>query len=196
MPPIKNTWGQNDPEGTIRVITTPSGSQCSAERVGMTGLVRAGVLTEGDTLTDLVDKKHVRRVRGGKTADHEQIDVMSLARDPEALGRVVMLVDRVMPFVVKDPVVRLHFVEFTERAPDGAMTRRLTDEERATEIEISGSCIWTDQIPLEDKMFIFNWAVGGSADAERFLSQSEGAVADVADGKGVSRPPKRTTRAK
>lgn len=196
MPPIKNTWGQNAPEGTTQNITTPSGSECTAERVGMTGLVKAGVLTEGDTLTSLVDSKHVRRVRGGKNADHDTIDVMSLAKDPEALGRVVMLVDRVMPFVIQDPVVRLHFVDLDKPDEGGNVTRRLTEDERSAEVEITGPCVWTDQIPLEDKMFVFNWAVGGSADAGRFLDQSEGAVAGVANGKVVSRPAKRAPRAR
>jgi hypothetical protein len=197
MPPIKNTWGQRDAEGAVRTLTTPSGSECVAERVGMAGLVKTGTLGEGDSLTDFVDRKHIRRVRGAKgQGDHDKIDIHSLMKDPQALGKVVMLIDRVMPVVVKDPVVRLHFVDLDKPDKDGNETRRLSEEERADVMDAEGECVWTDQIPLEDKMFLFNWSVGGSADAERFLAETSGAVAGVEHGSGVPVPAKRTPRSK
>lgn len=184
MPPtIKNTWKQRDAEGTIRRLTTPTGSECDAERVGLAGLVKTGTLNEGDTLTNLVDSKHIRRVRGGKGPDHEEINIQSLMSDPAALGRVVMLVDRVMPHIVKDPVVLLHF----EDMPDGT-TVRIPEDKR------NPDAVYTDQIPLEDKMYLFNWGVGGTGDSDRFLDETRGAVAGVEDGAGVRPAAKRPAR--
>lgn len=191
MPPINNTWGQRDPEGVVRRLTTPTGSECDAMRTGVAGLVKAGVLGEADGLTAFVDKRHIRRVRGGKGADHEVIDVQSLLSDPDQLGKIVMMIDRSLPGILVDPVVRTHFVDLDSADEAGNMTRKLNDDERAAIIKQDGPVVFTDQIPLEDKMYLFNWSVGGSADAERFLEESSGAVATVEHGQGVSRKAKR-----
>jgi hypothetical protein len=192
LAPLNNTWGSEVPEGSTRRIKLPSGNECDAERTGLEGIVKAGVLSEGDTLTDVIDKKHVRRVRGGKSADRDEVNIQSLMDDPEALGKVVMTVDRALVHIVKNPTVALHFHDLDEPHPKtGAMTRRLPEDER------KDGLVYTDQIPLEDKMFLFNWAVGGGTpDAERFRGQSASAVAGVADGQGVQRKAKRNRRGK
>lgn len=185
MPPTKlrNTWGKNTPEGSVRILTTPTGSECEAERKGLRGLVEAGVLGESDTLTSLVDSKHIRRVRGGKGPDGDEIDIQSLMSDPDSLGKVLMIVDRAIPVIVLNPKVVMHFTD----QPDGT-TVRIPENER------DESSVYTDQIALEDKMFLFNWAVGGSPDLERFHVESGGSVATVADVSSVSRPAKRASR--
>lgn len=185
--PLNNTWGQSAAEGSVVRLKLPSGNECDAERTGLQGVVQAGILSEGDTLTDIVDKKHVRRVRGGKGPDRETVDVDSLMSDPEGIGKVVMTVDRAMVYVIKNPTVALHFQDLDEPHPKtGAMTRRLPEDERKEGV------VYTDQIPLEDKMFLFNWAVGGGTpDAERFRRQSASAVAGVEDGERVRRKAKR-----
>lgn len=189
--PLANTWGQAVPEGSIRRIKLPSGNECDAERCGLEGIVRAGVLSEGDTLTDVIDKKHVRRVRGGKAPDRDEVNVQSLMDDPEALGKVVMTVDRAMPHIIKNPSVAMHFHDLDEPVKNGAMTRRLPEDER------KDGLVYTDQIPLEDKMFLFNWAIGGGTpDAARFREQSTSAVAGVANGERVQRKAKSGRRRK
>jgi hypothetical protein len=190
--PLNNTWGQSVAEGTVVRLTLPSGNQCDAERTGIEGAVKAGILSEGDSLTDIVDRKHVRRVRGGKGADREEVDVQSLMSDPAGIGKIVMTVDRALVHIIKNPPVALHFHDLDEPDPKtGAMTRRLPADER------KDGLVYTDQVPLEDKMFLFNWAVGGGTpDAERFRHQSASAVAGVADGEGVRRKAKRGPRRK
>lgn len=190
LPPLQNTWGIAVPEGSIRRIKLPSGNECDAERTGLEGIVKAGVLSEGDTLTDIIDKKHVRRVRGGKGADRDEIDAKSLMEDPGALGKVVMTVDRAMVHIIHAPTVLLHFHDLDTPSENGAMTRRLPEDER------KDGAVYTDQIPLEDKMFLFNWAVGGSPDASRFRDESASAVAGVENGQGVQRKAKRGRRGK
>jgi hypothetical protein len=187
MPPkqqqLKNTWGQNAPEGSTVTLTTPSGSQCEAIRTGLQGLVTAGVLGESDSLTSLVDAKHIRRVRGGKTGDGEEINVESLMRDPESFGKIIMVVDRAIPHIVTWPTVKLHFTD----EPDGS-TLRVPEDKR------DQSTVYTDQVGLEDKMFLFNWAVGGTADMDRFRQQSGALVATVEHGDDVPRPTKRAPK--
>jgi hypothetical protein len=187
MPPVdskvNNVWANTAPEGTSELLTLPSGQTAQCKRMGMSGLVEAGILNDVDTLTSLVDQKHVRKVRGAKgRADGEAIDAASLMKDPESMKKIILLVDRSTPAIVAEPAVHLHLRDL----PDGT-TQFIPVEER-----IPGG-IYTDQIGFEDKMFLFNWAVGGSPDVDRFLSESADAVEPVATKSGVSRPAKRAT---
>jgi hypothetical protein len=177
-PQINNVWGQAVPVDTSVTITLPSGQVCKAKRLGMEGILTAGLLGDADSLTAYVGRKHVRKVKGGKGADTEAVNVRSLANDPEALKKVVFLVDRATPHIVSEPKVHLH-LEFLE---DGD-TRMIPVEERE-----EGE-IYTDMIGLEDKMFLFQFAVGGSGDLERFRGESEAALEDLSDGEDVQRTP-------
>lgn len=186
MPPtnqVNTVWGRTAPEGSVIFLTTPTGQTCYAKRVGLPGLVQAGVLGEADDLTAFVDTKHIRRVRGGKTADHDEIDFASIMRDPEQLGKIIMMMDRALPIIVQQPELKLHFTD-----EDDGSTLRVPDDDRDVE------SIYTDQIGLEDKMFLFNWAVGGSADVKRFREESGAVVATMVDGDDLPRPAKRPSR--
>lgn len=193
MPPtnqVNNVWGQTAAEGTTVFLTTPSGQTCHATRMGLPGIVKAGVLGEADSLTAFVDKKHIKRVRGGKgVEDHDEINMESLMNDPDQLGKIVMLVDRVLPLVVQEPKVYLHFTDEKDDAGKD-ITVRVPDDQRETD------GVYTDQIGLEDKMYLFNWTVGGTADAERFSGQTGAVVAAVEHGQGVPRRSKRASGAK
>jgi hypothetical protein len=176
--PINSVWAQTTRTGTVERVTLPSGQTADVKRLGMEGLVSAGLLNETDTLTSMIDQKHIRRVRGGKKADTDEINVGSLIKDPKALGKIMLLVDRATPHIVEKPPVKLHL----EDLPDGS-TRLIPDDER-------DESVYTDQIGFEDKMFLFNYAIGGSADVDRFLDESSAAVAGVATKPSVRRPTK------
>lgn len=182
---VNNVWGSNVAEGTTVYLTTPSGQTCHATRMGLPGLVKAGVLGEADSLTAFVDKKHIRRVRGGKQEDHDEVNMESIMSDPDQLGRILMLVDRTLPLVVVSPRVLKHFTDEKDNT-----TKRIPDNERESGV------VYTDQIGLEDKMFLFNWTVGGSADAERFSDETSAVVATVEHGSRVSHATKRAPRPK
>lgn len=190
MPPVTNNnvnavWANTAPEGTTERLTLPSGQTADCVRLGMQGMVEAGILNDADTLTGMVDQQHVRKVRGAKgRPDGEAIDAASLMKDPESMKRIILLVDRAVPHIVMKPVVRLHL----EDLPDGG-TKLIPVEKRKTDV-------YTDQIGFEDKMFLFNWAVGGSPDVDRFLVESGNAVGSVAVEPGVSRPAKSAPRAR
>lgn len=175
-PQVNQVWGQAQPVNLATTLTLPSGQVCKAKRLGMEGILSAGLLGDADSLTAYIGRKHVRQVKGGKGADTEVVNVRTIAGDPEALKRVVFLVDRATPHIVTEPEVLLH-LEFLD---DGG-TRMIPPEERQE------GMIYTDQIGLEDKMFLFQFAVGGSGDLERFRSESQAIMEDVPDGEDVQR---------
>lgn len=120
----------------------------------------AGVLHQVDSLTALVDKKHVVKGLDGKT---DELDASSLMKDPEALQDVMSVVDRVVAYCVVKPDVQV--------APE--------DERRDPDV------IYTDMIDVIDRMFIFAFVVGGTRDLETFRRGLDEIVGSMDSGEGI-----------
>lgn len=178
--PTNNVWANKTPSGVAEDITVPSGQTCKANRLGMEGIIRAGLLGDADTLTAFVGKQHIIKHRGGKQADNDELDMRSVLADPEAFGKMIRLCDQAMPVIVVEPRVELHYKD------DPANV--IPVEEREDGV------VYTDQIDFQDKVFLFNFAVGGTRDIERFREESNRAVDDLADEPVVPHPAKRPAR--
>lgn len=152
-------WGSSVNGGPVD-LELPSGQLILARQPGLQQLIVEGVLHRMDNLTALVDSKHVRKGRTGPDA----INVQSLIQDDKALVDLLHTVDRVLCAVVVKPNVQM--------APND-ITRRVN------------GVIYADTVGIEDKMFIFNWALGGSRDLERFRRESEAVVGSLAVGEPV-----------
>lgn len=190
MPPFtpNNVWSTNPSSGTSEELTLPSGQTCLAHRLGMEGLVEAGILDNVDELTSLVDSKYIQKARGTKA--ESQLDMKGILSNPGGLKAIITLADKALPHIVDSPVVVLHYVT------SGNSTRALTDTERQDILRDKPDAAFTDQIGLEDKMFLFDWAIGNLASMRKFRNDTRSDVAGVADVPGVSRPAKRAARRK
>ena len=146
------TWG-TAPGTFLEDLVVPSGQLCQVRRPGVEGLIKAGVLHDIDSLTAMVEDKHVKRAKG-----QPQIDVDSVMKDPGALDNILHVTDRVVCYVVVQPRI--------EMTPNDPTTRK-------------SGVIYADMVDLEDKMFILNFAVGGTRDFERFRGELEGHVRGV-----------------
>lgn len=187
MPPVNDftpnsVWASSAPAGISEELTLPSGQTCLATRLGIEGLLSAGILTEADSLTATVTA-HTRKVKGGKGPDHTKLDEQSLLRDPTALKSIIGLADKALPIIVQSPSVMLHYVT----DPDGS-TRMLTAEERKP------GQVYTDMVELGDKMFLFDWAVGGLVAMTNFRQDSGsdvgGVVNQPVNALSAKRPPR------
>lgn len=136
--------------GGAEDLLMPSGQLALVKRPGVEGMIKAGVLNDMDTLTGLVETTHLSK---GK-----QIDVKSLAADATNIENILHVVDRVVCHVVMKPAVFPTPNDITSRK-DGV--------------------IYADMIDINDKMFIFNYAVGGTKDFEQFRKESEAAMGSV-----------------
>lgn len=154
-------WGAAEASGGPQDLTLPSGQLVLARRPGAEKLMVEGVLHKMDNLTALVDSKHVKKGSGKKP---DEINVKSLLGDPEAMAELMHTVDRVLCAVVLQPHV--------EMAPNDPTRRR-------------PGVIYADTVDLQDKMFIFNFAMGGSKDLERFRRESEAIVGGLEPGEAV-----------
>lgn len=162
------TWGKNKGKTRGHEITVPSGQTCLVKRPGVEGLIELGLLDKVDGLTGLVDQKHIKRVKGEKT-----VDVEALAKDTDSLMNVIKTVNEIVVHVVLEPKLLPVPEEGTER---------------------DAEAVYVDDVDLEDKMFIFQYSIGGSKDLEKFRQQSKQNVGGVDTGKTVARKTKRVVR--
>lgn len=167
---INNVWASQAPVGTVELITLPSGQTVKARKIAVQDLVLAGVISETDALSEFVQRNHL--TSGRVKPD----DAMKAAmNDPKQFGNLMMLVDRVVPQIVVEPTVRLHLVDLDKPNESGAKTQMIPTDQR------QDGAIYTDQIPVMDKVHLINWAVGGVAEAVSFREEPPSAVATVAD---------------
>jgi hypothetical protein len=138
------TWGSE--LGGAEDLTVPSGQLCLVRRPGVQGLMEAGILHDLDMLSGIVDDQHVKRVAGKPP----QINTTAVMNDPEQMASVLHLVDRTVCYVVLKPNVQM--------TPNDPTSR------------VKG-VIYTDMVDIVDKMFIFNYAVGGVRGLEPFREE-------------------------
>lgn len=147
--------------GGMEDLTVPSGQLCLVRRPGMEGLMKAGVLHNVDSLSHIVNEKHLKRVDGKAT---DEIDMTSLMKDEQGMEEVTNVIDKVVCHAVVKPEIH--------RAPNDVTLRR-------------PGVVYTDMVDIVDKMFIFNFVVGGTRDLERFRGGLDALVGSVEDGEGV-----------
>lgn len=70
-----------------------------------------------------------------------------------------------------------------------------TDTEAIEEAK-SDDKVYIDEIDEEDKMFLFQWATGGTSDVATFREEASTSLAAVAEGKKLRSPAKPTDRAR
>lgn len=183
-PAINNVWGQSA-LGKRVFLTMPSSQTCWARVVGLQGVLETGVMGEADSLTGFIGKNYIRKVRGAKgKPDGEVVDADKLMKSPETLKKIIKMVDALTPHVVVEPEVRCHY-RVLNPGTDEEDTEMIPPEDRTPGV------IYTDQIGLEDKMFLFNFAISGVKDAESFREESQDVVGNLVDGEGVPRASER-----
>lgn len=155
--------------GIAEDVVMPSGDIALVRRPGIEGLIKEGILNEVDGLTSIVSSEFLTE----DTAGTKQVDGEKLMRSPEDLMKVLMVADKVIIATVVLPRV----------------TPVPADNEDGTPAERDPEALYPDQIGLEDKMFIFNYVVGGSRDVASFREGSQAAVGVLPAGKAVPRTP-------
>lgn len=151
-PYAPSVWGSEDNSGALQDLDLPSGQRVLVQRPGPEGLMAAGMLDDLDMLSTVLPK-----VMGGKSRQ-QQMDPSALMKNPQMLAQAMKLMNRVLVHVVIKP-------ELTMEPDDPA------DKERGK--------IYPSTVSMQDKTFIFNWAVGGTRDLERFRGQYDESVASV-----------------
>lgn len=159
-----NVWASTPATGSEEEVTTPNGQTCRAKRMSIEAMISAGLLAEADAITAMV-AKHMKKVRPGakkprKSDDPiDAVNIPSLMKDADAVREVITMLDRLVPHIVVSPPVALHYTEQT--VGKTTVTKMISEEDRIEMREARPGLVFTDQIGLEDKMFLFDWSAGG-----------------------------------
>lgn len=155
-------------------LEVPSGGLCEVRRVGPMDLIKAGLFDKLDILGSLVQTEHVDRVEGrarpsGDDEKDQLKKIQELIRDKSKLLAAEELIDSVVVYVVTQPKILALPEPGEDRNPDS---------------------VYVDSIDWMDKMFIFQFVVGGSADLESFRQEFSKVMGSLGSGEGVPVPAK------
>lgn len=183
-----SSWGQKTDvfDGTAEDVRVPSGQLCRVRRPGVKGLVAAGVLDHVDQLSKIVGEKHITRAKGGRV---EKVDAESLAKQPEKVAEIIDVVDKVVCHIVVKPQIH--------RSPKCSVCGKDVDWHSYVPVEdyhdpvvkLDAGKIYAFQVDMDDRMFLLNFAVGGTRDLESFRQQREELLVGVESGSDVSVSP-------
>lgn len=187
------TWKRNKGED----LTLPSGNVALIGRPGPATLLNGGVLP--DTLMPIVEKA-IKSGKGMRSQDNA--DIM---KDPEKVLAALDAMDRLMVVVVEDPKPAYHRHNVAKsKVPESVTPGNAHEEwedipESARNGEECPDCgethphsddtIYTNEVDLMDKIFIFNFAVGGTRDLERFRGELGDGMGALFAGEGGQEPP-------
>lgn len=161
-PKQKTTWKRKKGED----LDLPSGNVALVKRPGMESFITEGIIP--DSLMSIINDA----IAKGRGMPPEKM--AEISKDPKTVNDMMDAMDRILVKVVIEPKVLLH------KDPEGNV---LPEEARDDE------AIYTDDVDFEDKAFIFNYAVGGTRDLERFRKETSASLDAVQNVNGVRDAP-------
>lgn len=166
------TWKRNKGED----LELPSGNVALVKRPGPAALMAQGVLP--DDLTPIVNDA----LKTGKKVSKEQ--TKDLMKDPKALSSLTDAIDRICAVVIVEPAVLYHRRQVLgeDGEPKMGTDGKEAWEDIPEEDRDEETYIYTDEVDFDDKMMIFQFAVGGTRDFHRFREELAGSVGDLSSG--------------
>jgi hypothetical protein len=161
-------------------LELPSGNVALVKRPGMPELMSKGAFS--DSLLPMVQKA-MEQAQGRRGAKAAKMDASEIMTDPKKMADAFDSFDRVLVLTVLEPKVLYHRRQ-TERTDEEGkpVWEDIPEEERDEET------LYTDDVELDDKMFIFQYVVGGTADLATFRQQQSEGVAALSDVSDVELP--------
>lgn len=144
-------------------IELPSGNIALLRRPGVEHFIRSGSIPNSlkNAIRSAMDKKPSDKLN-------------QLMENEDDLVELFSLMDRILLEVVVEPKVEpIPFLD------DGT---KLPIDER------DDSVIYVDEVDLEDKAFIFQYALGGTKDLERFRKEQASTLGNLQSEQGVVKP--------
>jgi len=172
-----NQWKKSSSGDRVE-LKLPSGNTCLAKAPGMEAIMAGGFIPNSllAILMEQLEKNSGKPAKTKAQEVKEQQEFMTAIKgDPEKIAEIFVAVDHVTVDCVVQPEVHPVPVDEKDRDPD---------------------LLYVDEVDFDDKMFIFNFAVGGSKDLDRFRNSVADGVESLQASKPVPRPTKRTTSRK
>lgn len=154
----------------LQELELPSGERCQVRKPGIQGLIRAGVLHSVDTLTAIVQNETIPNAQGRPVTD-----IAAVVKDADQFDKMMALVDKIVVYTVTQPQVLNSVRPIKDEQGldkkdenDETIVEQIPDDERLEGDDV----VYTDWIDDMDKMYIMEFAVGGTADLQQFRSQA------------------------
>jgi hypothetical protein len=172
-------------------VELPSGLWCKAKRIGMEALVQGGKIP--NTLLPIVMEALEEGEAGRKRAEEKLRSQMSAAHIQDMMD----MYDGITMFVVVEPTIR----PIPEKCPCGAIKSgesmiALETQEKGHEHvwtpvpdadrEHGSGIAYVDWIDFADKVYLMNFAVGGTRDLETFRQEQAQLLDSLSAGKNLS----------
>ena len=163
----KNKYGQGwGGDEVFEDLECPSGTFCQIRKPNPQQLISLGLIDNLDALSGLVDKKHIKRVKGSKIPTVSNAGAEQIMENPKAVMDVLAIADKVIEYMVIQPTVRRPVY----------VTGQLDDKGKPIEAPLpfndrESDVIYTDQLDMIDKIWIFQYCAGGSGDLAQFRKQ-------------------------
>ena len=157
-----SAWKKQTVQGTP--LRVPSGNTCLVRAPGMEVFLREGVIPNG--LMGIIQEAMPKG--GGNVPDDAVLE--SLVADQEKLAQIVQLADAVTIYCCIEPKVEPAPMIPNPRWAEDSLDPRLIVAPMGHPSR-SDDVLYVDEVDFADKMYIFNFAVGGTADLERFRSE-------------------------
>lgn len=143
--------------GVIHEVVVPSGNTARMRRPGLDTFLRLGLIP--NSLMSIISG-HISKAKDGKPADLDDVgaEMAKLMEDPVKLGDILQFADNVLIHCAVEPEV--HPVTSGQEARNN-------------------DWLYVDEVDFDDKMFIFQWAVGGTEDLETFRAEQAAGVGAV-----------------
>lgn len=170
-------WKQHAQGQRATELPLPSGLTAMVRAPGIEAFVSQGMIPNSlipiimDQLEAAKHRDQDKPVKREKTNEQLMDEVM---KDPEKLQDIVRMAGNITCSVVSDPPIH--------PLPE-------VGEERDPEL------IYIDDVPMDDQMFIMNYAMGGPKSLETFREAKAASVESVSPRKSTARTTKRTGKA-
>lgn len=171
-------------------VQLPSGNVARCRRISPQAFLGGGHMP--DPLSAIV-RKAIHTNQGNNPAALEK-ELSKIADDPETLVSALEMFDRVLTFVMVEPQVQM------PPPCDVPTPTGLCGEYANTEVhknphqsgmhayhegERDPNVLYADVVDMEDKMFLFQWALAGTGDAAKFREELDGTVESLSNSKDV-----------
>lgn len=174
--PVAEWKGKVEIEGSD--LPLPSGNVARVKRLSPEAFLASGMIP--DPLSAIVTKA-INSKKGMPPGK----ELEQLTKDPKKIQSALQLFDRVTAHCVVLPNIMMpptcdncgqYFNVDTRHTDEGAPNYHPYNEGAR-----DPNTLYADQVDLQDKIFIFQWAMGGTTDLERFREEQQRTVESLSD---------------
>ena len=161
-------------------LSLPSGNVARVRRISPSDFLSGGTIP--DPLTDII-RRAIHTKKGLNPKELEKV-----AEDPTKLASALEMLDKTLCRVMVMPKVEMP-PSCDVAVPDGICGLYANEEVHQNptrtghhayhEGERQMGVLYADVIEMNDKMFIFQWAIGGTADLQQFRQELEAGVGSL-----------------